>query len=86
MTSFNLQNGVIFKEGFIKMFEKHYDIIKIFLIVIMIICFLISITIQCSKVFKSEKEQSIESRITYDSDGKEMQKIKKQIYSDQELK
>jgi len=37
MTSFNLQNGVIFKEGFIKMFEKHYDIIENFLIVIMII-------------------------------------------------
>ena len=68
------------------MFEKHYDIIENFLIVIMIICFLITITTQCSKVFKSEKEQSIESRITYDSDGKEMQKIKKQIYSDQELK
>lgn len=78
--------GSFLKEDLKKMFEKHYDIIENFLIVIMIICFLISITIQCSKVFKSEKEQSIESRITYDSDGKEMQKIKKQIYSNQEIK
>jgi hypothetical protein len=44
----------------------------------------INFIVKCNKDEKTK--QSIESRITYDSDGKEMQKIKKQIYSDQELK
>ena len=54
-----------------------------FIIILFIVAVGTNFIVKC----KDEKtKQSIESRIIYDSDGKEMQKIKKQIYSDQEIK
>lgn len=55
-----------------------------FIIMIFLVVVGINFIVKCNKDEKTK--QSIESRITYDLDGKEMQKIKKQIYSDQELK
>jgi len=56
-----------------------------FILIIFIVIVGINFIIKCNKKSLT-KEQFIESKIIYDEDGKEMQKIKKQIYSNQVFK